>query len=352
MSASLTYASSEPLAASKRLAVVKSIKASTRSHQWWAESMNFYDDTERPGHIVGNTKLFLLSPDPAIDSFMASSDMERIVIALEKASTKYFVGWQLLLQGEPAGTIQGGRRDDRTERSIKGLLSICEAMGVDPSTMRRSAIISQRPANRKAAAEKQSLARQMRQRWTGDDILRVNRLLCAGTISGEDVGFVNTDGKQYIDLRGIQIRDVVREISLSHTDMSYCEKVGPGQFSLCRIEDCLFVGGQVGANISKLLIHCDFSHAEMKQARPYGEFRNCDFSHANFSGAMSAAKFTRCTFDGANFKGAHFIRNLFDNCTFKDCVFGGGSFAYSTFIGAGLNGIDFGDMLMDDVKFE
>ena len=119
------------------------IRAETAGYQWWAESITFYDDPKRPGHLVGNTKLFVLIDDPALDSFMASSDMDRIVTALESASAKFGINWQLFLQDSPAGTVSGGRRDDRAANSVKGLLSICEAMGVDTSELDRVSILAQ-----------------------------------------------------------------------------------------------------------------------------------------------------------------------------------------------------------------
>jgi hypothetical protein len=143
MSASLTYATATPVDDARRSAILAFIKEDTAGYQWWSESIAFYDDPNRPDHVVGNTKLFVLIDDPALDSFMASSDMDRIVSALEGASAKFGVDWQLFLQDNPAGTVSKGKRDERTGKSLKGLLSICEAMGVDPGDLNRVSILEQ-----------------------------------------------------------------------------------------------------------------------------------------------------------------------------------------------------------------
>jgi hypothetical protein len=143
MSASLTYATVAAEDDARRSAILAFIKKDTDGYQWWAESMLFFDDPKRPGHLVGNTKLFVLIDDPALDSFMASSDMERIVSTLEKTSAKFGVDWQLFLQDNPAGAISKGTRDMRAAKSVKGLLSICDAMGVDPSGLDRASILKQ-----------------------------------------------------------------------------------------------------------------------------------------------------------------------------------------------------------------
>ena len=143
MSASLTYATATPVDNDQRSAILAFINEDTAGHQWWAESIVFYDDPNRPGHVVGNTKLFVLIDDPALDSFMASSDMDRIISALEKSSAKFGVDWHLFLQDNPAGTVSKGKRDERAEKSVKGLLSICHAMDVDPEDLNRGSILEQ-----------------------------------------------------------------------------------------------------------------------------------------------------------------------------------------------------------------
>jgi hypothetical protein len=97
MSASLTYATAHPLKRAARSRILAFVKRDTDGYQWWAESMLFYDDPQRPDHLVGNTKLLTLSDDPGIDSFMAGCDMERIVRTLEAASAKFGVAWELFL---------------------------------------------------------------------------------------------------------------------------------------------------------------------------------------------------------------------------------------------------------------
>jgi hypothetical protein len=144
MSASLTYVSS-PLPESTILAVREFTGQEAAGYQWWAESLNFFDDPKRPGQLVGNTKLFRLIDDPAADSFMASADLDRIVGCLEAASARFGVEWQLFLQDTPVGIITGGRRDETAGKAVKGLLAVCEMMGIAPAELDRDRILKEYP---------------------------------------------------------------------------------------------------------------------------------------------------------------------------------------------------------------
>ena len=142
LSASLTYVSA-PQPESTRSAVREFIRLDTAGYKWWAESLSFFEDPKRSDQLVGNTKLFRLIDDPAADSFMASTDMDHILGYLEAASEKFGVDWQLFLQDTPVGMIAGGRRDEKAGNAVKGLLKICDAMGIDPAELDRGRIFAQ-----------------------------------------------------------------------------------------------------------------------------------------------------------------------------------------------------------------
>ncbi|MBX6316052.1 MAG: hypothetical protein IRY99_24535 [Isosphaeraceae bacterium] len=137
----MIYNTVAPVADDVRSSLCEFITQSTAGHQWWAESILFYDDPQHPGHLVGDTKLFVLLDDPAIDSFMAHADLERIVVALESSSARFGVDWDLSLAGAPIGSITRGRRDAALAQAVMGLLEACGEMGVDPATLDRENIL-------------------------------------------------------------------------------------------------------------------------------------------------------------------------------------------------------------------
>ena len=142
MSTSITYATMEPLASEQREALRAFIARGTAEYEWWAEPIQLLDDPQRPGHLSGRTRLCVRLADPAVDSFMASTDFERIVRALESASASFNVGWDLALAGEPAGTIESGRRSPEVEGALQDLLQVCELSGVHPEDLDREAILA------------------------------------------------------------------------------------------------------------------------------------------------------------------------------------------------------------------
>jgi hypothetical protein len=141
MSASLAYATGAPVADDVRSSLREFITRSTAGHQWWAESILFYDDPELPGHVVGATKLFVLLDDPAIDSFMAHADMAKIIDVLELSSERFGVEWELSIAGTPVGRIARGQRDEALAQAMTELLEICDVMDVDPTTLDRESIL-------------------------------------------------------------------------------------------------------------------------------------------------------------------------------------------------------------------
>jgi hypothetical protein len=142
MDTSISYATREPLSAEQRDALLAFVACGTAGYEWWAEPIRLADDPERPGTLSGSTRLAVLLADPAVDSFMASTDFERIVWALESASARFGVGWVLALAGEPAGTIENGRRSSAVEWAIEDLLQVCEMKGVHPEDLDREAILA------------------------------------------------------------------------------------------------------------------------------------------------------------------------------------------------------------------
>jgi len=143
MDTSLGYATIDPLPADERAALREFVDRGTADYEWWAEPLLFLDDLQHPGHLAGSTELCLRLDDPAVDSYMASIDFERIVRALESASARFRVGWELALAGKPTGRIVQGRRSPEVDEAIQDLLQICELHGLHPEELDREAILEE-----------------------------------------------------------------------------------------------------------------------------------------------------------------------------------------------------------------
>ena len=193
--------------------------------------------------------------------------------------------------------------------------------------------------------------KRLRERWSDGDTLRINQLLKSGQISAGGLPVHDVAGISYVDLRGFNVTHGIKGVTLSNIDFSVGRGSGAGQFGLCDIRTCLFIGGEFGANLSKTLVSCDFTEAKLQRAVFFGEFRDCSFCKANLSNAIGSLKFSNCSFRDANLKGAHLTNCVFDGCDFTGAKFGHGSFAGSTIIGVKQSEVDFKDALLEDVTF-
>jgi hypothetical protein len=145
MTASVRYATTRPLSGEQRAALREFVAQEVDGYEWWAGPLALADDPERPGHLTGTTQLFVLLPEPAVDSFMASTDLDRIVRALESASARFHLGWKLVVEDVPAGEIADGKRNADVDEAIQALLDLCERMGVRPEELDREAILEDNP---------------------------------------------------------------------------------------------------------------------------------------------------------------------------------------------------------------
>jgi len=141
MSTSLSYQTTSTVAEEVRDQICSYINSLASKYEWWCEPVCFFDDPNYPNFVKGNTKLFLLIDDPAIDSFMAHADATKITELLADASKTFGVGWNLSLEGSPVGTIANGTLDEEASASLNSLLEICGMMGVDPMTLDREDIL-------------------------------------------------------------------------------------------------------------------------------------------------------------------------------------------------------------------
>lgn len=129
MSAALGYATTQPVAEDVRLAIVRECQQIADSRDWWCESILFYDDPERPGHLVGASKLFLpgygtpahyVEVDPLEDMFMACRDAAFILDTLSRWAQEHSLEWEVEFE-DPIGTVGAGGPDDGVDDVLQML---------------------------------------------------------------------------------------------------------------------------------------------------------------------------------------------------------------------------------------
>lgn len=132
MSVSLTYFTTHPVPASVAAHVRHEADECAARHDWWCEPFVFYGDPARPGHLVGDTKLFLVAyataagdfvhVDADDDTAMAWRDAVYIVDRLRLWSSRFGMCWQLEIEGEPIGRVDDGQPDDDLAAHLDDLL--------------------------------------------------------------------------------------------------------------------------------------------------------------------------------------------------------------------------------------
>lgn len=134
MGASLTYNSNKAVTAAIRGQI--EAEAKELSHDWWAESIVFFDDPHNGGRLYGDSKLFLIGYstdegeyreiDPSDDSLMAWRDASFIITQLERWSVQHGITWQLSCAEKEIGMIKGGILDKSVKQFLADILRIVE----------------------------------------------------------------------------------------------------------------------------------------------------------------------------------------------------------------------------------
>ena len=124
MGISLTYITTEPVAAPVRKAIEADAKRLNTQRAWWCENIIFFKHRERPKHLTGDTKLFITdfgddaededgaaAGDAAFDDdqFMGFHDARFILLMLAEWSQAHGVSWEVEMAGEPVARVSGGR---------------------------------------------------------------------------------------------------------------------------------------------------------------------------------------------------------------------------------------------------
>ncbi len=124
MSLSLTYTTTEPVAADVRKAIEADAKRLNKGRPWWCENIVFFKSREQPKHVVGDTKLFRGLGDDVLDDededaaaevefdddqFMAFQDARFILLTLARWSEKHGVSWVVEMSGVEVAWVADGR---------------------------------------------------------------------------------------------------------------------------------------------------------------------------------------------------------------------------------------------------
>jgi hypothetical protein len=120
---SLGYWTCDPVPPQVKDMIEGEAKQVVLAHDWWAESLNFFDPGESDGRLFGRTKIFLIGystadggyqeVNPDEDCLMAYRDMCFILEKLAVWGNKHGVTWAITCVGEPIGTIVRGQWDQQ-----------------------------------------------------------------------------------------------------------------------------------------------------------------------------------------------------------------------------------------------
>lgn len=167
-------------------------------------------------------------------------------------------------------------------------------------------------------------------RWTDALVESVLAELRAGA-TPEPFGSTE-DGMR--DLRGLQIRGILRNLRMSNIDFGFCRSERGGQFLGCNLTRVNFSGSSLKTNIDGTFVSCVFDRSNLAGCLFRGQFRDCSFRRATMKGAAGeSVRFRECSFNDADLRGAHLCACTFEQCTWRSTLFGDGSLYRSKFLG-------------------
>ncbi len=131
MSVSLDYCTTDAVSEQVKQAIEADAEQLNAMHDWWAESLHFFDTGEDDGRLHGGTKIFLSGystddggyreVDADDDSLMAFRDTRSILAKLAEWSGKHGLAWQVYCVGEPIGTISAGQWDQQLREYVDAM---------------------------------------------------------------------------------------------------------------------------------------------------------------------------------------------------------------------------------------
>lgn len=131
MGVRLYYCTADPVPPQVKEAIEAEARQVVQAHDWWTESLNFFDAGEADGRLYGGTKIFLIGysttdggyreVDPDEDSLMAYRDTCVILEALAEWGKRYGLTWQIDCAGERIGAIVRGQWDRRLRAHVEAM---------------------------------------------------------------------------------------------------------------------------------------------------------------------------------------------------------------------------------------
>ena len=177
-----------------------------------------------------------------------------------------------------------------------------------------------------------------RKRWTADLTEQVAQAFRKGAVF-TPFPILNVDGVEYQDLRGLPIREPVKNVAFQNVDLTLAYVEYNGHFVDNTASDCLFANATLDTNVSGTYRRCSFESAKLSGAKfyPWTTFSECTFARANVKDANgTAVTFDRCDFRSANLRGAQFTESEFYHCSWDDVRFGSTSLWKSKITRAGF----------------
>jgi uncharacterized protein YjbI with pentapeptide repeats len=187
--------------------------------------------------------------------------------------------------------------------------------------------------------------RELRGRWDEE----LTGLVLKRLRSGESPDVFGHTAEGRWDLRGIVIREILRNATIIGVDLSRSSAERGGQFLGCTITDADLSHSTLKTNIDGVFTNCTFENSVLTGALFRGSFVGCSFLKTQLRDAAGeSVTFKNCCFNDANLRNAHFCACRFESCTWIGTSFGDGSFYRSKFTGG--NPKDVGNTIMDSTE--
>jgi uncharacterized protein YjbI with pentapeptide repeats len=156
-----------------------------------------------------------------------------------------------------------------------------------------------------------------------------------------------------VDFRGFTLREGIMRMELQDHDLYLMRCDWAGAFVDCKVKGSVLDKIKIDGRFVGTRFEGDsFRSASMSNSSLGGIFQFCDFSKANLSKAGgNGVRFIDCLFTEANLKQANLMRCYFERCTFDGAKFHNGSLAGSTFKDVDVTKVEWGNTIMDHVKF-
>ena len=124
MGVSLSYSSTQPIAAEAHRRLLALAAETNRAYHWWCEPICVISTADDAGHAFGSTKLFCLIDDVDADTYMAYLDVNAIIRFLSTVAVELSIQWKLEIEGSPFGGVTATGPDDELRGNLSRFLDM------------------------------------------------------------------------------------------------------------------------------------------------------------------------------------------------------------------------------------